>query len=275
MRLFAKAYICRRLFDFVCCICTNVKVGSSTLSVSPPAGFCEVDKAEKADTSWLTSVTNLLNIAGITLVAAFPDCRELKKLEQSNQFIITKVYISALTNEIGKSSSRTVSETCDELKTKTYSDEQKADLAKSAQGIRLTEISVADSKALGVLEDIEGEVFLLMSPRCRKLKLRAGDLRDHAGPVRRHQRARQFAVFVPVHALCQLNVDPDGARQSENPLFGFRGGEQEIRRIWTCFFRRRVRIYQPGERCRARSTATLLQHVVPAKAGIYTLCFCV
>jgi hypothetical protein len=113
-----------------------------------------------------------LNSAGITLIAAFPDCRELKKLEASNQFIITKVYISAFTSGIGKSSSQMVSGTCNDLKTRTYSDQQKAELAQAAKEFANGN-SLTDSKSLGVLEETAGEVCYVAT--LQKIKTSAGD----------------------------------------------------------------------------------------------------
>jgi len=173
MRLFSTAIFMAAFLISHSADARDAKVGNSTLSVSPPAGFCEVDKTNKTDASWLSSVTNLLNGAGIALIAAFPDCRELKQMEKSHQFIISKVYISAFSNLIGKSSSDKVTETCDELKTKTYSDEQKADLAKAAKEFANGN-SLADSKALGVLEENKGEVCYVAT--LQKVKTSAGDL---------------------------------------------------------------------------------------------------
>lgn len=149
----------------------NVNVGKSTLSVSPPAGFCEVNKTNKSDSSWLTSVTSLLNGAGITLIAAFPNCREKTAMEKSNEFIISKIYISAPTAQIGQSSEKSLTDTCDELKTRTYSDQDKADLAKSAEQYANGNSS-ADAKALGVLEETKGEVCYVAT--LQKVKTKAG-----------------------------------------------------------------------------------------------------
>jgi hypothetical protein len=116
-----------------------------------------VDKTNQQDSIWSTSVTNLLNSAGVTLIAAFPDCRQLKQMEKSGQFIAIKSYVSAATASIGKSSPEEVTQTCDELKTKTYSDVDKASQAKSIKEFSNGGSSV-DSIALGVLEEIKGEV---------------------------------------------------------------------------------------------------------------------
>jgi hypothetical protein len=111
----------------------DAKVGDTTVKVSPPAGFCEVDKTKKADSGWLASTTDLLKGSGVFTIAAFPDCGDLKKSRQSDQFIASKVLITAPFSNIGNASSATVTETCDELRTKKYSDEEKAEMAKTGQ----------------------------------------------------------------------------------------------------------------------------------------------
>jgi hypothetical protein len=56
-----------RLFVFlIACLISSAahsrdaKVGKTTVNVSPPAGFCEVEKTNKVDSGWLTSTTDLL-----------------------------------------------------------------------------------------------------------------------------------------------------------------------------------------------------------------------
>jgi hypothetical protein len=80
----------------------EVKVGNSTVSVVAPAGYCEIDKTKKADTGWITSVSNLLNASGVTLIAAFPDCKELMKMRATGEFITTKVYVATECRSIGE-----------------------------------------------------------------------------------------------------------------------------------------------------------------------------
>ena len=151
----------------------EAKVGDKMLNVSPPAGFCEVDKSNKSDSSWLTSVVNLMNSAGITVIAAFPDCKELAQLRKNGQFMQTKFYVTAATNAIGKSSSKTVSDTCDELRTREYSDKDKAELSKAAAEYANGNMNV-DSKALGVLDETKGQVCYVAT--LQKVRTKAGDL---------------------------------------------------------------------------------------------------
>src|SRR5271168_3839998 len=94
----------------------EVNVGNSTVSVAPPAGYCEVDEAQKGDKGWLTSVSNLLTASNVTLIAAFPDCKELGKMRATSEFIVAKVFVTANTASIGKASSQSVVDTCNDLK---------------------------------------------------------------------------------------------------------------------------------------------------------------
>lgn len=156
----------------------QVKIGDKTLNVSPPTGFCEVDKSNKYESTWLTSVINLMSAAHITTFAAFPDCKELAQLRKNGQFVTTKFYVTAPTNVIGKSGSQDVTTTCDELRTKEYSAEEKVKLAKAAEEYANGNHNV-DSKALGVLDETKGEVCFVAT--LQKVKTKAGDLSTMLG----------------------------------------------------------------------------------------------
>jgi hypothetical protein len=151
----------------------DANVGDTKLSVSPPAGFCELDTSKTVDKTWLGSATNLLQASGVFLIAAFPDCGALQKARQSNQFILSKIYISAPSSGIGKSSLKDLADTCKELRTTTYSDEQKAKLSKDVKEFGQKGSSLADSIALGVLEETDGEVCYVAT--LQKVRLKAGD----------------------------------------------------------------------------------------------------
>jgi hypothetical protein len=151
----------------------DAKVGDTTVSVSPPAGFCEVDKTNKVDSGWLTSMTNLLKGSGVFTIAAFPDCGDLKKARQSEHFITSKVVFSAPFSGIGNASSETLSTTCDELRTKKYSDEDKAEVAKTIKEFSNGN-SLTDSVGLGVVEETKGEVCYVAT--LQKVKTQAGEL---------------------------------------------------------------------------------------------------
>ena len=156
----------------------DVKVGNSTMSVSPTAGFCELDETKKADSSWLTSVTNLLKASGVYAIAAFPDCRELQKARKTGEFITSKVYITAPFSQIDKLKPEGVPETCDDLRTREYSDKDKAELAKSVKEFANGN-SAAESKALGVLDETKGVVCYVAT--LQKVKTKAGELSTMLG----------------------------------------------------------------------------------------------
>jgi len=151
----------------------DAKVGNTTVDVSPPAGFCEVDKTNKTDSGRLASTTDLLKGSGIFTIAAFPDFGDVKKSRQSGQFIASKVLITAPFSAIGNASSETVTSTCDELRTKKYSDEEKAEMAKTVKEFAKGN-SVSDSVILGVLDETKGEVCYVGA--LQKVKTKAGEL---------------------------------------------------------------------------------------------------
>jgi hypothetical protein len=173
MRVLGLAFVVVTLLSAVSAEARQAKIGDKTLNVSPPAGFCEVDKSNKADSGWLTSVINLMNTAGVTVIAAFPDCKELAQMRKNSRFMQSKFYVTAATAAIGKSSSKTVSDTCDELRTREYSAEDKVKLAKAAQDYANGN-SAVDAKALGVLDETKGEVCYVAT--LQKMKTKAGDL---------------------------------------------------------------------------------------------------
>jgi hypothetical protein len=151
----------------------DAKVGDTPISVSPPAGFCELDKTNNVDSGWLTSMTNLMKGSGVFTIAAFPDCGDLKKARQSHQFIASKVVFSAPFSGIGNASLETLSTTCDELRTKKYSDEEKAEMAKTTKEFANGN-STTDSVLLGVVEETKGEVCYVAT--LQKVKTQAGEL---------------------------------------------------------------------------------------------------
>ena len=150
----------------------DAKLGDSTVRVSPPTGFCEVDQTNKADSSWLTSVTNLMNSAKIYTIAAFPDCRQMQRARKTSQFIDTKIYVTAPYAAIGKLTPQLVQQTCDELRTKEYSEQDKIELAKAIKEFSNGNTG-QDSQALGVLEDVKGVVCYVAT--LQKIKLKNGE----------------------------------------------------------------------------------------------------
>ena len=151
----------------------DAKVGNTTVNVSPPAGFCEVDKTNKVDSGWLASTTDLLKGSGVFTIAAFPDCSDLKKSRQSGQFIASKVLITAPFSAIGNASSESVTSTCDELRSKQYSDQEKVEMAKTVKEFANGN-SVSDSVILGILDETKGEVCYVGT--LQKVKTKDGEL---------------------------------------------------------------------------------------------------
>lgn len=136
----------------------DVKIGDATFSVAPPPGYCEVDEAQEGDKGWLTSIHNLLMASDATLIAAFPDCKELGKMRATNEFIVAKVFVTANNASIGKASSQSVVDTCNDLKQsgEKYTSEGKEKVAENVK--KYSPNSLDDNKFLGVLEDVDGEV---------------------------------------------------------------------------------------------------------------------
>jgi hypothetical protein len=166
------------VFIFACLISSaaysrDAKVGDTTVNVSPPSGFCEVDKTNKTDSGWLESTTNLLKGSGVFTIAAFPDCGDLKKARKSGEFIAGKVLITAPFSAIGNASPKAVMDTCDELRTKKYSDEEKAAMAKTVKDFANGN-AVSDSVILGVLDETKDEVCYVGT--LQKVKTKTGDL---------------------------------------------------------------------------------------------------
>jgi hypothetical protein len=173
MRILSIAYLVTALLFSASVEARPVKVGDTTLNVSPPSGFCEVDKSNRHDSSWLASVINLMNTTGVTVLAAFPDCNELAQMHKSSQFIQTKFYVTAAANAIGKSSSKTVSDTCDELRNREYSNDDKVRLTKATDEYANGNSNV-EAKALGVLDETRGEVCYVAT--LQKVRTKTGDL---------------------------------------------------------------------------------------------------
>jgi hypothetical protein len=136
----------------------DVKIGDVTFSVGPPPGYCEVDQAQKADVGWLTSVTNLLNASNVTLIAAFPDCKELEAMRATNEFITTKILFTANTSTLGKASAQAVVATCKELKEsgEKLTAEGKAKVEENVK--KYSPNSLDQNQFLGVLEDNSPQV---------------------------------------------------------------------------------------------------------------------
>lgn len=131
--------------------------GNSNITVSPPKGFCELDKANKADIALFDAVSNYAKFGGFSVIALYPDCRELEQSRRSNAFILTKVAIARFAKRADRPPSQFITEACDQLR-KGLSGEQKAQTSKYVTEFSKGNSSVQNTLALGVLDEVKGAV---------------------------------------------------------------------------------------------------------------------
>jgi hypothetical protein len=151
----------------------DVKVGDLVVRVSPPSGFCDLDQNKKTDSSYFDSMNGLMNGSGLSLIVVYPDCGELNKARETEAFIATKVWFASLESVAGKATPATAASTCDESRTIKYSEKDKADLLKIQKEFSNGN-STQDSIALGVLEEIKGDVCYVAT--LQKVKTKNGDV---------------------------------------------------------------------------------------------------
>src|SRR6266478_4475074 len=135
----------------------DVGLGDSLIKVSPPKGFCELDKANKTHIGWFDAASNYVKVGGFSLIALYLDCRELEESRKSNAFILTKVMIARFAKRADRPPSQFISEACDQLR-KGLSDEQKARISKYVTEFSNGNSSVQNNLALGVLDEVKGAV---------------------------------------------------------------------------------------------------------------------
>jgi hypothetical protein len=135
----------------------DIGLGNSNVKVSPPKGFCELDKANKADIALFDAGSNYAKIGGFSLIALYPDCRELEDSRKSNAFILTKVAIARFVKRADRPPSQFISEACDQLR-QGLSDEQKARISKYVTEFSKGNSSVQNTLALGALDEVKGTV---------------------------------------------------------------------------------------------------------------------
>jgi hypothetical protein len=111
----------------------EVKVGDLVAEVAPPSGFCELDMSSTGEKSYFDNSSKMAKAIGQSLIAQYPDCGELKTSKSSGAPIITRVWFVSMDGVAGKASSSLVSETCDELRTRQYGDDDKVAVAKAAK----------------------------------------------------------------------------------------------------------------------------------------------
>jgi hypothetical protein len=132
-------------------------VNPSVIKVSPPRGFCELNKASTTENAVLDIFSNYIKVAGFSPVALYPDCRELEESRKSGTLVLTKVAFASFVNRTDKPSSQFIAEACDELK-KGVSDEQKARMSRAVTEFSKGYSSVQNTLPLGVLDEVRGTV---------------------------------------------------------------------------------------------------------------------
>jgi hypothetical protein len=62
----------------VAAIAKDAVIGTVSISLPPPAGYCELDGAQASDARMLNSINALLGASGNRLIVASADCKQLK-----------------------------------------------------------------------------------------------------------------------------------------------------------------------------------------------------
>jgi len=135
----------------------DIRLGDSGVKVSPPRGFCELSKSNKADVALFDGASNYLKVGGFSLIALYVDCRELEESRKSNAFILTKVAIAKFVKRADRPPSQFISEACDQVR-QGLSDEQKARISNYVTEFSKGSSSVQNTLALGVLDEVKGTV---------------------------------------------------------------------------------------------------------------------
>src|ERR1700722_9800751 len=152
---YAVGIVCSLIFPVA--LSQNVGLGDSVIKVSPPKGFCELDKANKTHIAWFDAASNYVKVGGFSLVALYLDCRELEESRKSNAFILTKVMIARFDKHTDRPPSQFVSEACSQLR-RGLSDEQKARISEYVTEFSKGNSSVQNTLSLGVLDEVKGTV---------------------------------------------------------------------------------------------------------------------
>jgi hypothetical protein len=135
----------------------EVRLGSSIVKASPPKGFCELDKTNKADVALFEGMSNYVKAGGFSLIALYPDCHEFEEWRESRAFLPTKVAFARFAQQTDRPPPLFISETCEQLR-KGLSDEQKARISKAVQEFSKGNSNLTNSMSLGVLDEIKGTV---------------------------------------------------------------------------------------------------------------------
>jgi hypothetical protein len=136
----------------------DVRFGDSSVKVSPPKGFCELDKTNKADVTLFESMSNFAKAGGFSVITFYPDCHEYGEWRKSNASILTKVVFTRFAKQIDRPPSQFISEACDQRRKLGIPNELKARISKYVTEFTKGNISQTNTMSLGVLDEIKGIV---------------------------------------------------------------------------------------------------------------------
>jgi len=136
----------------------DVRLRSSSIKVSSPNGFCELDKTNKADVALFESMSNFAKAGGFSLIALYPDCHEYGEWRKSNASILAKVAFATFVKQIDRPPPQIISEACDQRRKSDISDELKARISKDVTQFSKGNIGQTNTLSLGVLDEIKGTV---------------------------------------------------------------------------------------------------------------------
>lgn len=162
----------------------EVKVGGVAVQLSPPSGYCEMDKSYDYDKTLEANTAKLAEGAGNSFFGLFLDCDGLKRARPTKEFISTKIIVQG--TKLGVAEVKNIQATCDELKTLKVADQQKGmqdNVKKNSGGNTLGEQS-----GLGVLDEVKDEVcyygliqnIVASGKSVRLLTIFASALRKHS-----------------------------------------------------------------------------------------------
>jgi len=130
----------------------------SVVKVSPPSGFCQLDKTNPTDIQYFDAISNFARVGGFSVIGAYADCRELAESRKSGAFIPTKVAILRWNKHADREPSQFISEACDQVRKSGLSDEQKARVSQYVTEFSKGNSSLTDVLSLGVLDEVKGTV---------------------------------------------------------------------------------------------------------------------
>lgn len=135
----------------------DVTFGGYIIKVSPPKGFCELDKTNTAEVALFESMSNYVKAGGFSAIALYPDCHEFEEWRKSKAFLLTKVVFAGYAKHIDRPAPQFITEACEHLR-KGLSDELKARISEAVTEFSKGNSSLTNTMSLGVLDEIRGTV---------------------------------------------------------------------------------------------------------------------